>query len=367
MAAANDLPELRSCEELTDVPMCTGLYNKTSLPNLRGHQTQEEANTELVEFSPLVSSNCTQYLRHFLCSYYVPLCEVYLPPELTVPPCRELCTHVYLSCNYLLVNYSMKWPQHLSCDLFPAKTQTPWCFGPDDPQILEPQDPVASSTWITGIMSPTHTTSQSYSHTQEGSHSTQVQPFHTHTAQSQTHTAQSQSGSSHLIGPTPPTAPPICTSIPANSFCQDVGYTKTTFPNALGQANADEVEYELNNLALLTYMQCSPNITSLLCRYYMPECRDEPPYIIQPCRELCESVKTQCSQTLKRFNMELLTNINCDILPSSSSSSCSNEGSRDNPTTRGETGGIGSASNKKLDILQLIILVLICMLCAVLY
>ncbi|NP_001266215.1 uncharacterized protein LOC100634725 precursor [Amphimedon queenslandica] len=367
LTAASDLPQLKTCEELTQVPMCKGLYNRTSLPNPRGHQTQEEANTELVEFSPLVSSNCTQYLRHFLCSYYLPLCEVYLPPELTVPPCRELCVHVYLSCNELLVKYNMEWPQHLSCDLFPAKSSTPWCFGPDDPQILDPQDPVISSSMmVSANLSPTHTLSHSQSNTQEGSHSTQSQSPQTHS-----HTAhhQSQSSSSRPIGPTPPpSVPPVCTSIPEDSFCQDVGYTKTTFPNAMGQETADEVEYELNNFALLTYMQCSPNITDLLCYYYMPECRDEPPYIIQPCRELCESVKDQCSQALKKYNMELPTNINCDILPSSSSSrSCSNGDTRDNPTVRGETGGVGSGSSKKLDMLLLITLALICMICAVLY
>lgn len=340
--------------------MCAGLYNRTSLPNPRGHQTQEEANAELVEFSPLLASNCTQYLRHFLCSYYLPLCEVYLSPELTVPPCRELCVHVYLSCNYLLVKYNMEWPQHLSCDLFPAKSSTPWCFGPDDPQILvDPQDPVLSSSMmVTANLSPTHTIS-------EDSHSTQSQSPQTH---SHTSHHESQSSSSRLTRPTPPPAvPPTCTSIPEDSFCQDVGYTKTTFPNTLGQWTADEVEYELNNFALLTYMQCSPNITNLLCHYYMPECRDEPPYIIQPCRELCQSVKTQCSQALKKYNMELPTNINCDILPSSSSRGCSNGESGNNPTTRGETGGIGGASSKKLDISLLIILAVICMMCAVLY
>lgn len=396
-------PELRSCEDLTQVPLCKPLYNKTYYPNLRGHQSQQEANSELMEFAPLIESNCSQYLTHFLCSYYAPLCEVFLEPDVTVPPCRELCVHVYLRCGPLMEENGVSWPPHLSCDLFPGKSEVPWCFGPDDPKILlEQTTETATNTWTTSsTMDAASTSSTPFTTSQSGpavsatpqASSLQVQSSQS-SPESQTripfsHTTDARNSNpqttQQTINPTsssrpqepslvPPT--PTCQPLPSNSLCRDLGYSKTSLPNIKGQGNLDEATYELSHFSFLSYVQCSPNITRLLCYYYMPECRDRPPYIVQPCRELCESVKKDCSHTLTHYSIDWPGHIDCEGLPSSTASNdCSNgeekEDGKSNPTGDGwpgNIGGVGGAStNKKLNPILIIVLGFLCMITVLYY
>lgn len=63
-----------SCEPI-NIPMCKGIgYNFTRMPNQLHQDTQEEAGLEVHQFWPLVEIKCSEDLRLFLCSMYVPLC-----------------------------------------------------------------------------------------------------------------------------------------------------------------------------------------------------------------------------------------------------------------------------------------------------
>ena len=143
--------ESRSCVEITDIPICVPLgYSNTSFPNARGHRTQQEANDELLAFDPLISMNCSLHLRHFLCAYYVPFCKSEMPPDLEVPPCRELCLQVRADCEWIVKEYDGKWPQHLSCEHFPTIAAAPWCFGPGE--RVQPSTTHASSSEASSSM-----------------------------------------------------------------------------------------------------------------------------------------------------------------------------------------------------------------------
>ena len=62
------------CEPIA-IPMCKGIgYNLTRMPNQLNQDTQEEAGLEVHQFWPLVEIKCSEDLRLFLCSMYVPLC-----------------------------------------------------------------------------------------------------------------------------------------------------------------------------------------------------------------------------------------------------------------------------------------------------
>lgn len=383
----NDLV-MRSCEEMTAVPICTPLeYRLTYYPNPRGHETQEEANSELDDFQPLLDSQCSPYLRHFLCAYYVPLCETFLPPDYTVLPCRELCIHVYLACQPLLASKGRQWPSHLHCDLFPSKQNINWCFGPDNPFDLLEQSisyvsanitvPTSLSSTdnidITSSLTPSPTVKVStppqysssnefgissfhdqyqftistditdqYSHlitssdlhiqfhsqsTQSHSQSTQS---YSHTTQSYSHTTQSHSHTvkyyNPAVSPTPmvPLHYSLCQPLPITSHCLDIGHGNISFPNHRGHLEWEEAEDEMIQFAYLVYTNCSPKIGTFLCLYYLPQCIDTPPYIMQPCQELCNEVKNECTDKLQSLNIEWPLHIDCSKLPSSEGSqSCS--------------------------------------------
>lgn len=82
-----------SCQVIT-VPLCQDLvYNHTIMPNLLGHSTQDEAGLEVHQFYPLVRVRCSEDLRFFLCSVYLPVCTIL---DQAPPPCRSLCERARL-------------------------------------------------------------------------------------------------------------------------------------------------------------------------------------------------------------------------------------------------------------------------------
>ena len=351
--------ELRSCEDLTAIPLCTPLeYRSVYYPNPRGHETQEEANTELEDFAPLIQSGCSPYLRHFLCAYYAPLCKTFLPPDLQVPPCRELCVHVYQQCQSLLLSQGFNWPDHLDCSLFPTKANMNWCFGPDDPaqltnsltntdlpslsvwlatntssgsstkQVIEPSSSKVSTTTV--VSSPTSMIFSSNKNILLSTHSQYSIPIST-LASSQfstpvsTPSAPSQviqhttspSSSQHNIATTPPAVLAVtCEPLPSDSLCHNLGYHNITFPNSRGHLSWQEAEYELDQFSLFVLLRCSHHVLHFFCYYYLPECINHTPYPLQPCRELCEEVKRECNTALKNFNLHWPRHINCQTFPS---------------------------------------------------
>jgi frizzled protein 1/7 len=97
--------------------MCQGLpYDQTIMPNVLGHQNQEDAGLELHQFFPLVQVGCSPYLKLFLCIVYVPVCTIIEEP---IPPCRELCLKAKGGCEPLMSQFGFTWPDSLDCDQFP--------------------------------------------------------------------------------------------------------------------------------------------------------------------------------------------------------------------------------------------------------
>ena len=108
---------VRQCDPIR-IEMCRGLgYNVTGMPNLVGHETQQDAELQLQTFSPLIQYGCSTQLQFFLCSVYAPMCtDKVLNP---IGPCRPMCESVRRRCQPVLQEFGFPWPSALNCSKFP--------------------------------------------------------------------------------------------------------------------------------------------------------------------------------------------------------------------------------------------------------
>lgn len=136
---------VRTCEPIR-FEMCKGLgYNVTGMPNLVGHKDQQDASLQLQTFTPLIQYGCSNQLKFFLCSVYVPMCtEKVMEP---IGPCRPMCESVRRRCQPVLNEFGYPWPTALNCSKFPPHNdQNHMCMdGPgeevEDPNTQRPKKP----------------------------------------------------------------------------------------------------------------------------------------------------------------------------------------------------------------------------------
>ncbi|XP_071955728.1 frizzled-4-like [Antedon mediterranea] len=103
-----------------EVEMCKGLgYNETSMPNLVGHELQQDAGLTLQTFTPLIQYGCSSLLKFFLCSVHVPMCTEQL--DKPIGACAPMCERVKRKCEPVLNEFGFPWPASLNCSRFPQK------------------------------------------------------------------------------------------------------------------------------------------------------------------------------------------------------------------------------------------------------
>ena len=106
------------CEPISKINMCKGIpYNETIFPNLRGHDTQEEADQAMSGFYPLIKINCSADIQLFLCALYAPVCTMLNYP---LPPCRALCLSAKRGCEEVMSQFDYPWPSYFDCNNFPV-------------------------------------------------------------------------------------------------------------------------------------------------------------------------------------------------------------------------------------------------------
>ncbi|XP_035804565.1 frizzled-7-like [Amphiprion ocellaris] len=121
-----DLGDQSVCQPIS-IPLCRDLdYNRTVLPTLLGHGSQEDAGLEVHQFYPLVEVQCSAELRFFLCSLYAPVCTVL---DRAIPPCRALCDRARRGCEPLMNRFGFLWPERLRCQNFPVHGAGEICVG----------------------------------------------------------------------------------------------------------------------------------------------------------------------------------------------------------------------------------------------
>ena len=105
------------CEPLT-IQACLDAvpYNQTIIPNMFGHENQQEIENAIREFDPLIKVNCNPYLKQLLGFIYCPPCTVLSYP---IPPCRRYCEKAAEGCVEILRNFGFE-PLVLDCDKYPS-------------------------------------------------------------------------------------------------------------------------------------------------------------------------------------------------------------------------------------------------------
>ncbi len=107
-----------------------------------------------------------------------------------------------------------------------------------------------------------------------------------------------------------------CKPIPANLFlCHDIEYTNMRLPNLLGHETMDEVLQQASSWTPLVQKQCHPDTKKFLCSLFAPVCLDDLDEPIQPCRSLCESVKSGCAPVMAAFGFPWPDMLDCNRFP----------------------------------------------------
>ena len=96
------LPD-RICEKIP-LQLCQNIgYSTTCLPNFLDHFTLEHFKEELSYISFLVASNCSIYIKEFLCSNFFPKCH---PAREPLMPCRSFCEYTVHNCQNMSLSTS---------------------------------------------------------------------------------------------------------------------------------------------------------------------------------------------------------------------------------------------------------------------
>ena len=244
------------CEDIS-FPLCTTMpYNRTVMPNLLGHLTQNEAGLEINQFHPLIQSQCSPHLWYFLCTFYIPVCTVL---DEAIPPCKSLCMLAKRGCE----NQSgFKWPASLECDKFP---EAGLCIKEEKESVTIPN---TSAT----------------------------------TPRQQTTTPPTKAISSGK-----------CEAI-LNPMCKNMPYNQTILPTILGHRTQEEATLEANQYSPLVETGCSPYLQYFLCTLYSPVCTvlERP---IPPCRSLCTLVSRGCDDVMRRYGFKWPDALICNKFP----------------------------------------------------
>ncbi len=83
------------CRILTPESICSKYYSQRFIPNFFGSGSITKANAALSSVSGMMSSNCHQHVKEFVCRIILPECYV----NAVVLPCRSMCLEVANSCK----------------------------------------------------------------------------------------------------------------------------------------------------------------------------------------------------------------------------------------------------------------------------
>ena len=108
-----------------------------------------------------------------------------------------------------------------------------------------------------------------------------------------------------------------CELMDEDVICQCQGYNLTYFPNDRYTSQVS-AKLQFTEFKSLIGTKCSPYLVMFLCSRYFPPCRPEWYNFkyVQPCRELCEKVRSDCEPILHQYGAKWSKELSCDSLQS---------------------------------------------------
>lgn len=111
------------------------------------------------------------------------------------------------------------------------------------------------------------------------------------------------------------------------SYCDDMSYTQTMFPNLLGHKTRQDAESGAEYLLVsvveaLLGGECNPDIRMLGCSVLAPRC--DSGRVLKPCRSTCEGVRRRCGHAFDQIRMAWPYFLDCDRFFVSDEEGCYN-------------------------------------------
>ncbi|XP_028411368.1 uncharacterized protein LOC114533935 isoform X1 [Dendronephthya gigantea] len=279
--------ELQTVEGVEEIKLgyCSSLYNFTKLPNIFGHQTQDQAIRSIHKIGPLLNTACSSDLKALICSAYLPN---YLPSEQAIqPPCKSLCERVTDKCKHAISQLRFKWPDELKCgnlkEQAPCYQPKPLPGPPDDKGCKSVDEPS-----ICSIINKPNTTTSYFT--------TVSEPFRNYF----NHTSQEQA------------------AYELSKHAKLLSLLSTLI--AVDHRNS------------LTHTQCVQRLAYFLCRLYFPKCNGGSEISQNDCKSIVETDRQKagqlyrlvCLDSVERLQFQYRYNINwppvrinCDSIDSS--------------------------------------------------
>ncbi|XP_022108374.1 uncharacterized protein LOC110988813 [Acanthaster planci] len=318
------------CEPITQ-PICTGsrvIHRHTATPitvptlasndgSSIAYHTQKEAAAEIRRYRPLLdrARSCREFLRPFLCAAYLPACS----PASTepIPPCRDLCERAWGRCRRAMRHLGLTWPGMLDCGKFPSWEENPSCLsalniGPLDVMSHQPTmvsvqcsydlSPSALPQWLMPDGTPVSEDPKQSVYFESINKRVAnlfirgfVDSQHrgNYTCISEDREFSRRISLDNIFEPVP--ANFSCEAITVPYCVNQVTYTHASLSNSTGFVSQSQLDIFIEDV--LKPGNCSPHLPSFLCSYLLPKCdADGVHHDIQPCKELCLKVFSDCEE-----------------------------------------------------------------------
>uniref|UniRef100_A0A3P8Z6K0 Frizzled-6 n=1 Tax=Esox lucius TaxID=8010 RepID=A0A3P8Z6K0_ESOLU len=95
--------------------------------------------------------------------------------------------------------------------------------------------------------------------------------------------------------------------------CLGMQYNLTFFPNMMEHYDQDIAANRMEPFMPLVNLHCSPEVHQFLCQAFIPACTEDTK-VIRPCRDRCETVKSDCKEEISTFGITWPLELQCDRL-----------------------------------------------------
>ncbi|MCI4378086.1 hypothetical protein PGIGA_G00211770 [Pangasianodon gigas] len=107
-----------------------------------------------------------------------------------------------------------------------------------------------------------------------------------------------------------------CRPIPPTLYlCRGIEYARMRLPNLLGHETMSEAAQQAAAWVPLVHKRCHTDTRKFLCSLFAPVCLEDLDEPIQPCRSLCEGVRSACAPVMAAFGFPWPGMLDCARFP----------------------------------------------------